>query len=127
MKILEKDFNIIKYNLAFLLRSAMLLVPIMLLFYQENGLGVRELLYFQGIFYLTSIIVEIPVGYLSNNISRKHLLLISFSIYMGITLLWLHYHGYFIILVGEILFAISKIIMDNAMSGYLYDYLEKRN
>lgn len=122
-----KDFNILRYNIAFFLRAMMLLYPILLLFYQQNGLSVQELFFFQGISYLVSIIAEVPVGFFSNNYSRKNLLIISFFMYLTVTLLWLFYTGYFIVLIGEILFGLSKIIMDNAMSGYLYDYLEKQN
>lgn len=119
--------NLIKYNIIFFLRALMLLYPIMLLFYQQNGLSAQELFFFQGVSYFTAILAEAPVGYISNNYSRKNLLLTSFSIYLLITFLWILFAGYKIILIGEILFAISKIMMDNAMSGYLYDYLDSQN
>ena len=122
-----KDFNLLKYNLAFFLRAMMLLFPVMLLFYQQNGLSAQELFFFQGVSYFVSIIAELPVGYLSNNFSRKYLLITSFSMYLGVTIFWLLFSGYFVILLGEIVFGLSKIIMDNAMSGYLYDYLDKTN
>lgn len=120
------DLNICKFNIALFLRAVLLLSPVMLLFYQENGLTVRDLFFFQGIFYLISIVSEIPVGYLSDNISRKKLLIISFIIFMGFYTLWFFFHGYYVILAGEILFGISKVMMDNAMSGYLYDYLTSK-
>lgn len=121
------DLHICEFNLALFLRAIILLSPVMLLFYQENGLSVKELFFFQGIFYLTSILAEFPVGYISDIISRKKVLLISLAIYGGINLMWLVGHGYFIILLGEILFGLSKVMMDNAMSGYLYDYLSSKN
>ena len=120
------DLNLCKFNIALFLRAILLLSPILLLFYQENGLSVNELFLFQGIFYLTSIIVETPVGYLSDNMSRRNLLILSFIIFISIAVLWFFYHGYWIILIGEMLFAVSKVMMDNAMSGYLYDYLTSK-
>lgn len=104
------DFNIYKFNLALFLRSILLLTPIYMFFYQENGLTVKDLFLFQGIFYLASIIFEIPVGYLSDNIERKNLLLMSFMIFIGFYSLWFFFQGYYVILAGEILFAISKVI-----------------
>jgi MFS family permease len=121
------DFQICKFNIALFLRSVLLLQPIILFFYNENRLSVQDLFFFQGIFYLVSILSEIPVGYLSDNISRRRLLIISFLIFLFITVLWLFFKGYYVILAGEILFAISKVMMDNANSGYLYDYLENKN
>lgn len=117
------DIKICKFNIALFLRAALLMQPVMLLFYQENGLSVKELFFFQGLFYLTSLIFEIPAGYLSDTISRKRVLIISFIIFLSINVLWLFCHGYYAILTGEILFAISKVMMDNSMSGYLYDYI----
>lgn len=117
------DIQICKFNIALFLRAILLLSPVMLLFYQENGLTVKDLFFFQGIFYLTSILSEAPIGYLSDTILRKKLLILSFIIFLGIYILWSFFHGYYIILVGEILFGISKVMMDNSMSGYLYDYL----
>lgn len=104
-----------------------MLSPVLLLFYQENGLTVKDLFFFQGIFYLTSILSELPVGYISDAIPRKFMLLISFVIYFGINFMWLNWHGFGVILLGEILFAVSKVMMDNAMSGYVYDYLDTKN
>ena len=116
-----------KFNFAFFLRSMLLLQPVMLLFYQFNGLTIKDYFFFQGIFYLASIIFEIPVGYLSDSVSRKKLIIISFAIFWGITFLWFFCKGYYMILTGEILFALSKVIMDNTMSGYLCDFLNNNN
>ena len=121
------DLQICKFNIALFLRAMLLLQPVILLFYNENGLSVQDLFFFQGIFYLVSILVEFPVGYLSDNISRRKLLIISFLIFLFITILWLSFKGYYVILAGEILFAISKSMMDNANSGYLYDYLGNKS
>ena len=71
--------------------------------------------------------MEIPIGYLSDNTSRRKILIMSFLIFLFITVLWLFFKGYYVILIGEILFAISKVMTDNAYSGYLYDYLENKN
>ena len=114
------------YNLIFFLRAIILLAPITLLFYQHNGLGAKELFFFQGIFYLTSILFEPPIGYLSNIISGKKLLLSSFIIYLSVIVSWIYFRGYYIILLGEVFCAISKVIMDNVMSGYLYCFLQNK-
>ena len=123
----EIKSNLLKFYTALFLRAFLLLSPVMLLFYQENGLNYKHLFLFQGIFYLTSIIVEFPIGYISDNHSRRNLLLGSLGLFLGITTLWLFFHGFWIILLGEILFAVSKVMLDNATSAYLYDYLNQNN
>lgn len=104
-----------------------LLSPVMLLFYQENGLTVKELFFFQGIFYLTQIIFELPIGYLADIFSKKYMLITSFVAFLTGTLIWYNFTGYKIILIGEILYAISKVSMDVTTSGYLFDYLKSEN
>lgn len=121
------NIEINKFNFANFLYSMILLQPVMLLFYQLNGLTIKEFFFFQGIFYLASIIFETPVGYLSDSISRKKLIILSFSILAGINVLWFLCKGYYVVLIGEILFALSKVILDNAISGYLCDYLNNNN
>ena len=121
------DAEICKFNITLFLRAVMLLSPVLLLFYQENGLTVRELFFFQGIFYLVSIIFDIPIGYFSNTKPRKYILMFALTIFFGISLLWLFFKGYYVILAGEILFAVTKTIIDNVPSAYLYDYLTLKN
>lgn len=119
------DFHIYKLNLALFLQTMLLLSPVMLLFYNENGLSAYDLFFFQSIFYLISILFEIPIGYLVDNIPKKMVLFLSVSILFIVNLFWLMFHGYYVILIGEILFAISKVARDNAESGYLYEFLKK--
>lgn len=126
-KLKSFDYNICKLNFASFLRAFYLLSPIILLFYTENGLGVKELFLFQSVFYLTSIIMEVPAGYLSDLITKKVSLILSYTIFLIVILLLIFFKGYYVILFSEILLAISKVFLDNTQSGYLYDYLFSRN
>lgn len=125
-KIKKQDFTIYKFNIALFLRTLTLLSPIILFFYNENGLETKDLFFCQGIFLFFAILFDIPIGYFSNNKSRKHLLISSFIIYFIATLLWLFFKGYYVILIGEILYAISKTAMDNITPSYLYDYCKNK-
>ena len=122
----KQDFTIYKFNIALFLRTLTLLSPIILFFYNENGLETKDLFFCQGIFLFFAILFDIPIGYFSNNKSRKHLLISSFIIYFIATLLWLFFKGYYVILIGEILYAISKTAMDNITPSYLYDYCKNK-
>ncbi len=117
--------NLIKFYTAIFIRVLYLLTPVTLLFYQENGLSYKHLFLFQGIFYLTSVLVEFPLGYLSDRYSRKKLLMASLCIFLIVTVFWLFQQGFWIILAGEILLAISKVMLDDSVSGYLYDFLNQ--
>ena len=44
----------------------MLFMPIIWLFYKENGLAPKDLFYIQGIYSITIAIIEIPSGYVAD-------------------------------------------------------------
>lgn len=60
-----------RLDLACFLRSQLYLAPVLLLFYQQNGLTIADFVLFQGIFQLTGILFEIPCGYIADVISKK--------------------------------------------------------
>jgi MFS family permease len=121
------DLVICKFNIILFLKAIMLLSPIILLFFNENGLNLSDLFFCQGIFYICAILFDIPIGYLSNTKSRKYLLFSAQLVFLLITILWLCFKGYYIILFGEILYAYTKTAIDNVPSGYLFDYLSTKN
>lgn len=124
MAIIHTNKSITFLNIALFLRAMLFLSPVILLFYVENGLTFKELFLFQGIFYLTSILIALPVGYITDVFSKKKCLITSFILFLTVVLLWYFFKGYYVILFGEIIFAISKVMMDTSTSGYLYDYLK---
>ena len=46
------------------IRGAMFTMPIITLFFQENGLSMQDIFVLQAIFSITAILFEIPSGYL---------------------------------------------------------------
>ena len=74
-----KNFNPLhRLNLACFLRSQLYLAPVLLLFYQQNGLSIADFVLFQGLFQLTGILFEIPCGYIADVISKKKVLILAF-------------------------------------------------
>lgn len=117
------DRNIVLLNFAFFFKGLVFLSPIMLLFYKANGLWAGEFFFFQGIFYLTAILTELPIGFMADFFSRKSMLMTSVFLLLFNLLLWYFFEGYFIVLLGEIVLAISKVFLDTSNSTYLYEYL----
>jgi len=63
-------------------------MPIIVLFFQENGLSMKEVFLLQSIFSIGIILFEIPSGYFSDVIGRKKTIILGcifgflgFSIY----------------------------------------------
>ncbi len=119
--------NIAILNSIAFIRMFTLLSPIVIFFYKENGLDVKDFFLFQSIFYFTSVLFEVPIGFLGDIFGRKLFLKFSVFLFFLVSVLWYFKSGFWLVLFGEIGLAISKIMLDSSYSGYLYDYLNSKN
>ncbi len=124
------------FNFSTFLQTQILMLPVLLLFYQENGLTPGDYFLFQGIFSITALLFEIPSGYLGDIFPRRNMLIFSFSMFLLRLILWsllvagcfgLKNHAYWIILAGEVLYSLSKASYAGVADGYIYDYLKSQN
>ncbi len=113
-----------KLDLACFLRSQLYLAPVLLLFYQQNGLTIADFVMFQGIFQLTGIIFEIPCGYIADTFSKKNVLILAFFCFFMRAALWLSFSGVYIIVLGELFNALSRAFLSGVYDSYIYDYLK---
>ena len=126
------NFQIIKtplslfYMTAFL-KSQMFLLPVLYLFYLSNGLTTADYFLFQGLIVLMNVLLQIPAGAVGDWISRKKIVLISYTLFLGRIVCWLFWSGPWIVFIGEFLYAISKALFDTVESPYLYDLLKQRH
>jgi len=116
-----------KLDLACFLRSQLYLAPVLLLFYQQNGLTIADYVMFQGIFQLTGIVFEIPCGYIADLISKKKVLILAFVCFFLRAALWLSFSGVYIVLLGELFNALSRAFLSGVYDSYIYDYLKDKN
>ena len=112
---------------AVLLQQQRYIIAISFLFYLHNGLSLSTFLLFQSIFYFTGLIAEIPAGYIGDIYSRKKILIFSYLLFIIRILLWIIIPNYYTILLGEILYALSKAFYRGVSDGYIYDYLKGYN
>ena len=115
--------NLALLNITVFLKSQSYLLPVILLFYIQNGLDAADFFFFQGIVSFTELILGLPGGYLSDYFSKKTILIFSYFMLFMRYALWLCFGGYWIILSGEICYAIYKSLFQSAAEGYIYQYL----
>lgn len=114
------------FNISTFLQTQILMLPVMLLFYEENGLTAGDLFLFQGIFSITALLFEIPAGYIGDIFPRRNVLIFSYLLFLMRLILWYFFRGYWIVLAGEILFSMSKAFYSGVSDGYIYDYLKSK-
>ena len=131
---LLKDEAIIKrklhiFDLSVFFQTQMFLLPFLLLFYQSCGLTVGDFFLFQGIFSLAALLLEIPMGYLGDIFPKRNILILSYTFFILRLLLWLFFaqYGYWIILIGEILYAAQRTAFTGVSDSYIYEYLKYHN
>jgi len=87
MKLPIKDIAILLSLRA--IRWFLVIMPIVTLFYKENGITMQEIFWIQSAFALSVVIFDIPTGYFADVIGRKTSIIIGliisifgFSIYI---------------------------------------------
>lgn len=120
-------------NWSVFFQTQIFMLPIMLLFYQSNGLTKGDYFLFQGIFSIAALLFEVPAGYVADWISRKKVLILSYVLFLLRLILWYFLEkqfgfldGYWVILIGELLYAASKALFSGIADGYIYDLLKSR-
>ena len=65
------------------LKWFMIVMPIVVLFFQENGLSLQEVMILQGMYSFMVAAMEIPSGYLADVFGRKNTLILG-AIFLNI-------------------------------------------
>src|SRR3989344_2073396 len=107
------------------IRGFMLMMPIIVLFFMENGLTMTNIFVLQSLFSVAVIVFEIPSGYFADRYGRKRALVlgsvlgfISFAIYAVAG-------GFWEILAAELVMGIGFAFISGADSALLYDSLQE--
>ncbi len=119
------ESNIWKFYIFQALRSLAFFLPIIVLFWQDNGLSMTEIMLLQSIFAVTVVLLEIPTGYFADIFGRRKSLIYSgFFLFLaaltyGVGSNFSHF------LVAEILWAIGNSLISGSDSAFVYDSLKE--
>jgi len=110
-KKLKRNINLV-YGLAFF-HMFMLIVPVLVPFFQSKGLTLAEVFYLQAVYAACIVILEAPAGYLADVLGRRVALMIGATA---------HGAGYFLLnfaddFYGLLLFEIAMGVAVSMMSG----------
>ena len=105
----------------------MVAMPIIVLFFQENGLTIMEVMILQSIYSFTVAITEIPSGYLADYFGRRNSIIFSTIFTFCGYLIFCNYSGFDMFVVAQVLVAIGGSLMSGADSAIIYDTLLENN
>lgn len=112
--------------LLFALKAAkwfMLFMPIIVLFFMDNGLSVEQVMWTQAAYSLSVALFEMPSGYFSDRLGRRLTLIIGMTIMiMGYLIMSISYSFWWFV-AAEILMGLGGSFISGTDSAMLYDTL----
>ena len=101
----------------------MLYMPIVVPFYESNGLTMKDIMILQAVYSVAIVVLEIPSGYLADVIGRRKTLIMG-AIFGTIGFATYSFSfGFIGFLVAEIILGIGQSCISGADSAMLYDSL----
>ena len=116
--------NIWKMYLYTFFISLSFFTPVIVLFWQDNGLSLTKIMLLQSIFSIAVVVLEIPTGYFADVFTRKRALVIaSFSVFFSM-LVYGFSSNFYQFLIAEILWAVGMSFISGTDSAFIYDTLK---
>ncbi len=104
-----------------------LIMPIIVLFFQDNGLSMTEIFWLKSVYSIAIVAIEIPSGYFADVLGRKKTLIIgSLLTALGFSFYSFSF-GFWQFLVAELVLGIGQSFISGADSAMLYDSLKNEN
>ncbi|HCY86629.1 MAG TPA: MFS transporter [Desulfobacteraceae bacterium] len=116
--------NIFRLYVIKLSKWLMLTMPILYLFYMDNGLSTRDLFILKAVYSFSIVMLEVPSGYFGDVWGRKaSLVLGSFLGFAGFALYCVS-EGFWAFLACEIILGVGQSFISGSDSALLYDSLK---
>ncbi|MGB0932071.1 MAG: MFS transporter [Chitinophagales bacterium] len=101
----------------------LLVMPIIVLFYQERGMDIQDVMTIQSIFSIAVVLMEVPSGYMGDVLGRRKSLIVgSVLVFLGYVIYCLT-SGFWGFLVAAVTLGIGTSFISGSDSALLYDTL----
>ena len=101
----------------------MLFMPVIVLFYQENGLSLEDVFLLQGIYSIAVVLLEIPSGYFADVWGRKFTIIAGSILGVVGFIIYVLTSGFWGFLIAELILGIGQSFISGSDSALLYDSL----
>ena len=119
------ESNIWKLNGERFLSSLWLMAPILVPYYQANGLAASEVYLIQALCAITQLCLEVPSGYVSDVVGYKKTLLIA-AIFMPLGLVvYVLSHSFWGFVLAEVFLAVGASLRSGTNSAFLFGTLRE--
>jgi len=103
---------------------AMIIIPVMVPFFETRGLSLAEVFYLQAVFAFVVVLLEVPSGYVADMLGRKNAL-VAGALFHGAGFSWLCFaEGFAELVLFEALVGVGISLLSGADLSLLYDTQE---
>lgn len=96
-------------------------MPIIVLFYEDNGLGLKEIFLLKSVYSIVLVILDIPTGYLADAWGRRNCLFTGCLLAFGGYICYSFSSALGAFFIAEILLGMGQSLVSGADSALLYD------
>lgn len=105
----------------------MLLMPVVVLFFQDIGLTLTQVFFTQTVFAIVSVVLEVPSGYFADRYGMRYSLIIgTITAWLGMSAYALAF-DFYTVLAAEVLLGISTAFISGSDSALLYETVHALN
>ncbi|OQY27371.1 MAG: hypothetical protein B6244_10965 [Candidatus Cloacimonetes bacterium 4572_55] len=117
--------NLWRYNFFAAMTFTPIMLPVIVLFWQENGLEMFDIFLLQSVFAVAVVLLEVPTGMVADRLGKRVSLIASSAFLLtGMTTYALGF-GFWIFLIAELLLSFGISLLSGADSAFLYDTLKR--
>ena len=116
--------NVSRLYIIKLSKWLMLTMPILFLFYKENGLSTQDLFLLKAVYSFSIVVLEVPSGYLGDVWGRKASLVLGSVLGFAGFALYCVSTGFWTFLACEIILGAGQSFISGSDSALLYDSLQ---
>lgn len=113
--------NILSLYLVKISKWFTLVMPIIVLFYEKNGLGLQDVFILKSVYSIAAVTLEIPSGYLADIWGKRNCLIMGCILYFGGYMCYSFTFTFEAFMFAEILLGIGQTLVSGADSALLYD------
>ena len=124
---MQLSHNIFKMYLLKAVLWFMVAMPIIVLFFQEHGLTLTEVMILQSIYSFSVALFEIPSGFIADVFGRKRTIVLSTIFTFIGFLVFSFFGGFYAFAIAQVLVGIGGSLMSGSDSAIIYDTLLETN
>lgn len=113
--------NILSLYLIKLSKWFTLVMPIIVLFYEDHGLGLQDVFILKSVYSIAAVTLEIPSGYLADVWGRKKCLILGCMLFFCGYLFYSFTSTFAAFLIAELFLGVGQTLVNGADSALLYD------